>query len=57
VGTGDPGLIDVVDTGRATLVDSIPTEPGAKTSAFDVERQQLYVFLPRSCATVVLEQT
>jgi DNA-binding beta-propeller fold protein YncE len=57
VGIGDPGLIDVVDTGRARLVESIPTEPGAKTSAFDVERQQLYVFLPRSCATVVLEQT
>ena len=57
VGIGNPGLLDVVDTERATLVDSIPTEVGAKTSAFDVERQQLYVFLPRSCATVVLDQT
>jgi DNA-binding beta-propeller fold protein YncE len=57
VGIGNPGLIDVVDTESATLVESIPTELGAKTSAFDVERQVLYVFLPRSCATVVLEQT
>ena len=57
VGIGNPGLLDVVDTQNAQLLESIPTEPGAKTSAFDVERQRLYVFLPRSCATVVLEQT
>jgi DNA-binding beta-propeller fold protein YncE len=56
VGIGNPGLVEVVDTETATLLESIPTESGAKTSAFEVEHQQLYVFLPRSCATVVLEQ-
>jgi hypothetical protein len=40
-------------TERATLLESVPTEQGAKTSAFDVARQRLYVFLPVSSAAVV----
>jgi DNA-binding beta-propeller fold protein YncE len=57
VGIGNPGLLDIVDTERLIRLESIPTEPGAKTSAFDVKRQRLYVFLPRSCATAVFEET
>jgi DNA-binding beta-propeller fold protein YncE len=55
VGVGDPGLIDVVDTEHARVVDSMTTEAGAKTSAFDGKRQRLYVFLPQSCAAAVFE--
>ena len=57
VAVGMPGLIDVVDTERGVRVDSIPTEAGATTSAFDVERQRLYVFLPVSCTAAVFEET
>ena len=57
VGIGKPGLLDVVDTEHAALLESIPTELGAKTSAFDLTRQRLYVFLPDSCAVAVLEET
>ena len=55
VGVGKPGLIDIIDTDRMTVLESIPTEVGAKTSAFDVSRQRLYVFLPESCAAAVFE--
>ncbi len=56
VGVGNPGLLDVIDTERLTLLGSIPVEAGAKTSAFDVERQRLYVFMPLSCAAAVFEE-
>ncbi len=56
VGIGSPGLLDIIDTERAALVESVPTELGAKTSAFDAARQRLYVFLPGSCAAAVYEE-
>lgn len=55
VAVGDPGMIDVIDTDRMVLVESIATEAGAKTTAFDHERQRLYVFLPRTCGAAVYE--
>ena len=57
VGIASPGLLEVVDTDRGLVVESIATEPGAKTSAFDVERQRLYVFLTESCAAAVYEES
>ena len=56
VGVADPGVIDVVDTEKRALAETVATEPGAKTSAFDAERQRLYVFLPGSCAAAVCEE-
>lgn len=55
VAVAHPGLIDVVDTRAMELVESIPTEAGAQTTAFDESRQRLYVFLPDSCAVAVLD--
>lgn len=56
VGIGNPGVVDVVDTGRLTVAETVVAEPGAKTSAFDVDRQRLYVFLPESSAAAVFEE-
>lgn len=36
--------------------EQIITEPGAHTTAFDVQRQRLYVFLP-SCRVAVYEES
>lgn len=46
VAIGDPGVIDIVDTQRMGLIETIKTEAGAHTIAFDAERNKVYVFLP-----------
>jgi DNA-binding beta-propeller fold protein YncE len=57
VAIGKPGLIEVVDTGALQVVEQVETEDGAHTTAFDPVRQQLYVFLPRSCRTAVYQES
>ena len=39
-------MIDVVNTATMAIDEQIETEVGAHTTAFDVLRQRLYVFLP-----------
>jgi len=56
VGIGDPGLVEVIDTQRMALIDSVSTERGAKTSAFDTGRQRLHVFLPETCRAAVYRE-
>jgi DNA-binding beta-propeller fold protein YncE len=56
VAIGSPGVVDVVDTREMTLVQEVATEVGAHTTAFDSNRQLLYVFLPRSCGATVYEE-
>jgi DNA-binding beta-propeller fold protein YncE len=46
VAIGDPGLIDVVDTERMRIVETIKTGPGAHTIGFDAQRNKVYAFLP-----------
>jgi DNA-binding beta-propeller fold protein YncE len=46
VAIGDPGLIDVVDTKRMKLIETIKTEAGAHTIALDAPRNKVYAFLP-----------
>lgn len=53
----NPGVIDVIDTNKMTLVEEIHTEEGAHTIAFDNIRQQLYAFLPHSCRVAVYNET
>jgi len=55
VAIGDPGVIDVVNTQSMTVDEQIQTELGAHTTAFDAQRQRLYVFLP-SCRVAVYEE-
>ena len=46
VAIGDPGVIDVVDTERMGLIETIKTEAGAHTIGFDAQRNKVYAFLP-----------
>ena len=48
VAVGDPGLIEVFDTTPLRRYQSVPTEEGAHTLAFDPARQLVVAFLPRT---------
>jgi DNA-binding beta-propeller fold protein YncE len=50
VAIAEPGVLQVVDTHRMAIAEAIKTEPGAQTTAFDLRRQDLYVFKPISCS-------
>ncbi len=56
VAIGDPGLIDVVNCDRKTVGERVETEAGAHTTAFDRDRQLLYVFLPGTSRAAVYEE-
>jgi DNA-binding beta-propeller fold protein YncE len=55
VAISEPGVIDVVDVPTMQVVQSMPTEVDAHTTAFDPERQWLYVFLPAACRADVFK--
>lgn len=46
IAIGDPGLIEVVDTASLRRVQTVPTEAGAHTLAFDAASSTVYAFLP-----------
>jgi DNA-binding beta-propeller fold protein YncE len=48
VAIGDPGVIDVFDTGTMVRLETIPTEKGAHTIAFDALENKIYAFLPQT---------
>ena len=48
IAIGDPGMIDVFDTQTMTLLESINTERGAHTLAFEGRQQKIYAFLPET---------
>jgi DNA-binding beta-propeller fold protein YncE len=48
VAVGDPGVIDVFDTRRMRWIETVPTEKGAHTIGFDLDRNRVYAFLPQS---------
>jgi len=56
VAIGRPGVVDVVDGRTLSVVEQVATEDGAHTTAFDGQRQRLYVFLPRRCEAVVFDE-
>jgi DNA-binding beta-propeller fold protein YncE len=56
VAVGDPGVVQVIDTRAMQVVQTVTTEPGAHTTAFDDERQRLYVFLPTSCRAAAYDE-
>ncbi len=57
VAVGRPGVVDVVDTRDMAVVQEVPTELGAHTTAFDRLRRLLYAFLPNSCQAAVYKET
>jgi DNA-binding beta-propeller fold protein YncE len=48
VAVGDPGVIEVFDTAPLRRHETVVTEPGAHTLAFDPARNLVCVFLPDS---------
>jgi len=48
VAIGDPGIIDVIDVALWRKAESVPTEHGTHTLAFDGTTDRVYAFLPRS---------
>jgi DNA-binding beta-propeller fold protein YncE len=53
VAIGDPGLIEVFDTDTMRLRESVPTEKGAHTLAFDAASNTVYAFLPATHRAMV----
>ncbi len=45
---GDPGVIGVFDTETMQRLETVPTEKGAHTLAFDADRNKVYAFLPQT---------
>ena len=53
VAVGDPGVIDVFDTESLNRLETVSTEKGSHTLAFDAARNKIYAFLPQThCAQV-----
>ena len=48
VAIGNPGVIEVVDTRTMRRVETVFTEGGAHTLAFDAVRNKVYAFLPQT---------
>jgi DNA-binding beta-propeller fold protein YncE len=48
VAIGDPGVIDVIDTATMRRLETLETERGAHTLAFDAARNTVYAFLPQT---------
>ncbi|MDG6938194.1 MAG: hypothetical protein JRM79_04105 [Nitrososphaerota archaeon] len=54
---GEPGVIDVIDTGRLSVSEKVSTEEGAHTLTFDGKAQRLYSLLPTAnCVAVYSEE-
>ena len=57
VAIGEPGLIDVFETTTLERLETVATERGAHTLAFDADRNTIYAFLPETHrATVHVDQ-
>jgi DNA-binding beta-propeller fold protein YncE len=48
VAIGDPGVIEVFNTGTLHLTERVRTEKGAHTLAFDPMHNEVYAFLPQT---------
>lgn len=58
VASGEPGVIDVFDTSSMKLIETVMTESGAHTIAFDADQNKVYTFLPQTHrAAVYMDQS
>ena len=53
VAIGDPGLIEVFETGQMRRLETVRTEAGAHTLGFDPSRNTVYAFLPDTHRTLI----
>ena len=57
VASGNPGIIDVFDTVKMKLVETVKTEEGAHTIGYNSESDKVYAFLPETHrASVFVDQ-
>ncbi len=56
VAIGDPGVIDVVDTVTMQHLESVSSEKGAHTLAFEPASGRVYAFLPQSHRAAVYQE-
>jgi DNA-binding beta-propeller fold protein YncE len=57
VAVGDPGIIQVFDTNVVKQIESVKTEKGTHTIAFDQETDKVYAFMPEThSASVYLDE-
>ena len=57
VAVGEPGVIDVLDTESWRRIETMPTERGAHTLAFDARHDTIYAFLPESHRAAVYQDS
>jgi DNA-binding beta-propeller fold protein YncE len=57
VAIGDPGVVQVIDTSSMRVTQTVTTERDAHTTAFDRERQVVYVFMPETCRAEVFVES
>jgi DNA-binding beta-propeller fold protein YncE len=55
VAIGDPGVVDVIDVSSWRRVETVETERGAHTIAFEEGRNRVYAFLPETHRASVYE--
>jgi len=55
VAIGDPGVIDVFNTRTMNRIETVQTEKGAHTIAFDATRNKVYAFLPETHRAAVFK--
>lgn len=55
VAIGDPGFIEVFDTEAMKQIETVATERGAHTLAFDAARNRVYSFLPQTHRAAVFQ--
>jgi hypothetical protein len=53
---GDPGVVCSFDTDRLELLETVETEHGAHTTAWDPRDRRLYVFCPGASGAAVYEE-
>lgn len=56
VAIGMPGIVEVIDTNTLSKVETIATEAGAHTIAWDRDGRTLYAFLPQVCGVLALSE-
>jgi DNA-binding beta-propeller fold protein YncE len=57
VATGDPDMIEVFDTDTMERIETVTTEQGAHTLAFDSRQNKVYAFLPQTHRAAVYADT
>jgi DNA-binding beta-propeller fold protein YncE len=56
IAIGMPGVVCAVDTAQLSLIETLPTEPGAHTIGWNPVHQTLYVFMPTSMGVAVFAE-